>query len=588
MKQTMKTTLLAILLFFLLSPSLFAENCASKWQNGMPSLPNYTSFSCKLFKQYNSSEANFKIYYSTQNGDQVSANKKQRMLDAIQALKDAYSTYGQTISHYTSRHLPSATIIFIGFNSPNNNMLEYARTFVKHAQAGEACPIIIYDNLIHNNNSPISPAQFKQIVAHEYFHCTQYALFPQQMYGPGGDEASAISITNWWTEGSAEYYSNVVYPHTNFEYRNAKFYNPDIPIHKQSNPYSTAPFFQALEKFVPANEMGLLFKSLPTSGGEDDQITSLRNFRMMSKYFHQFAKDMENQTIKDTGGGYGPTVYHHHYKSTHLIKKVKQQTISVKVTPWTIQNYLFKFPTEGYYRIHIPQLDGVQVSFRKKGSKKFEEFFYMFPKTVDTGCSTKDVEIEYLVTYTGSSSAPLPFSFEIEYEESPCVCNQATTGLDKCLVGTWTLDNQSIIDVAATTFGQDLINFTIFNPIYFTIHANQTISLQIEDWTLSYAIDPGMNMGNIPVTNIVSGDISGIGGNVDNRTVCLKDMVGLVNIITQTQLGGHTSNGTAQFDASSQYSALHYKCQGNTLNVDTQLPVGPGGAMQDISIIFRK
>ena len=63
-------------------------------------------------------------------------------------------------------------------------------------------------------------------IAHEMFHCVQYAsLSPEQMatYGAGGD---------WWIEGSAEYFANLTLPGRN--------YHPDLIEAFQSRATSTS------------------------------------------------------------------------------------------------------------------------------------------------------------------------------------------------------------------------------------------------------------------------------------------------------------------------------------------------------------
>jgi hypothetical protein len=66
-----------------------------------------------------------------------------------------------------------------------------------------------------------------QTVAHEMYHRVQQTLFD-----------NPPSPSPWWIDGSANYFSNVVYPRLNEEWPAACTYHPEIVLYA-NDPYST-------------------------------------------------------------------------------------------------------------------------------------------------------------------------------------------------------------------------------------------------------------------------------------------------------------------------------------------------------------
>ena len=69
---------------------------------------------------------------------------------------------------------------------------------------GGACPITLYASGVS-----LSLAAYRQSVAHEAFHCLQDRNF----------STAPFEVNAWWVEGSAEYFSDVVYPDVDLEHR---------------------------------------------------------------------------------------------------------------------------------------------------------------------------------------------------------------------------------------------------------------------------------------------------------------------------------------------------------------------------------
>jgi hypothetical protein len=83
---------------------------------------------------------------------------------------------------------------------------------VPSASTDDRYPIVVYLPAIQENEqtkgAPDDFGHFMQTIAHEMFHCYQVWNFPEQ-----ADDA--WSVQDWWGEGTANYFSNVVWPKVN-------------------------------------------------------------------------------------------------------------------------------------------------------------------------------------------------------------------------------------------------------------------------------------------------------------------------------------------------------------------------------------
>lgn len=143
---------------------------------------------------------------------------------------------------------------------------------------------------------------FRQTIAHELFHCFQsWEIRPQYLQfftGSGG-----LRATQWWVEGSAEYFSNAVFPRINDEWNRIGLFNarsPDTAIHHMS--YENWIFFQHLANAVGDDGIIRMLKALPASGGSRQQADSLAGFSDMQNIFHKFGQDYLDGEIRDASG----------------------------------------------------------------------------------------------------------------------------------------------------------------------------------------------------------------------------------------------------------------------------------------------
>ncbi len=202
-----------------------------------------------------------------------------------QAVRDAVPVYRSLGS------LSGARFVFTLTGSPDGPQFT-ADTF-----GGSPCPILIYPSAL-----TLSVDSFKQTVAHELFHCWQFGNLGAQSTGVG------YAARRWWSEGTAEYFSNVVYPSTNFEYGKLGAYDSATRLQtitgsSDAIAYGNFIFFQFLANRLGNTGVSDLLQHMPTSGGTSEQQAALAAYPNMADLFQEFAQAYWDRAIADTDGG---------------------------------------------------------------------------------------------------------------------------------------------------------------------------------------------------------------------------------------------------------------------------------------------
>ncbi len=141
------------------------------------------------------------------------------------------------------------------------------------------------------------PDTFKQIIAHEMFHCFQVSFLYTQAY------VVKSTFNDWRVENSADFFSNLVYPSVNLEWDNL----PVFDINMKDNDifhgsYENSVFFQFLANnagIKPAQIIDLL-ASMPVSGGFSEQRSALAAFPDIDNLWHKFGQDYVDRKINDS------------------------------------------------------------------------------------------------------------------------------------------------------------------------------------------------------------------------------------------------------------------------------------------------
>lgn len=302
---------------------------------------------------------------------------------------------------------------------------------------GEPCPIFFY---------PFGMAagyeEFKQALAHEAFHCIQSTLYWDQMSGSRDNR--------WWVEGTAMYFSNVVYPDFNTEWPYSQHYNPgnsDGTPTLFDHVYGSNFFFQSLANRIGNGDDGMLalIASMPTLPGPAAQQDALSAYAGMPDHWHGFGEQYLDKRVHDSGTlivdvepDRGEPLY---------VSPSANETFNV--APFTLYRREIIFDSGHSYNISIDRMAGDgQYSAREIADGSV---WGPMPDMLVTDCDAP-ARYQFLATSTSRSAAP-PYALRIYIEETPgCGCKPPHQ-FDACVVGDWELDDSSVDELIEEMLG---------------------------------------------------------------------------------------------------------------------------------------
>src|SRR6185503_4641169 len=133
------------------------------------------------------------------------------------------------------------------------------------------------------------------LVAHDMFHCFQNQNL---VYHPVDYAAN-----QWWVEGTAVYFSNVVYPNVNVEYQFSSAFDAGYVNRSLFEmAYENFIFFQYLGGVANNGAIIGLIQDMPRAGGVSAQRAYMAGYPGMDELFHEFAQAYLNGEIRDTSG----------------------------------------------------------------------------------------------------------------------------------------------------------------------------------------------------------------------------------------------------------------------------------------------
>jgi hypothetical protein len=199
-----------------------------------------------------------------------------------QALTDSIQTY---------EHLDDvlSDIVIILTDRRAQEDPKYVATTIRPAWPTGACQIVLYSPW-----STFNDTFRRQALAHELYHCVQQTMIENA-------NAAYAYGSNWRGEGSAAYFSYVVYPTYNLEWLNLD-YSPDEPIYNARDPYSADLFFQVLRNSFGASYVNKWVISQTFTSSRAEERTRLSKLADFADHFHLFAQKFSLDDIYDTGG----------------------------------------------------------------------------------------------------------------------------------------------------------------------------------------------------------------------------------------------------------------------------------------------
>ncbi len=496
--MTLLTLMENSLIFFLLASlapivgtteGLAAEpvvNCADFWAKGFPVIGYEKKFLCVKYWSVPMGEGEAGVYFSAPVVSGVATSEVpdelrpvlERMKAAVIDSVGVYKDYGW---------MRPPTLVYTGLKSARKRGAEVPKF---QGEYPESVAVMVYKDLL------AEPENYqKQLIAHELFHVLQLTQMASQFQNPDSD---------WWVEGSADYFSGLVYPAINREFENAEAFDSDTVIFKQG--YANTALFQSwANTWIGPTGVFDFLKDMPKveETGLGVQRAAYASIPTVQLYFHQFAEEFMRTQIKDVSGVYLPT---HFVGPLPVELKVGKNTIENSTEPFTISSKRLKLKKGQKAEIEFvpPTEDESKFSISARnaiGNRAFDGVYAGYPITLDGRCKKDGAELEFAMTSVLPSSGEHRSSFKVDVTESECPC-KGDRPLDEKVIGRWRISNDSmkaflsaalggsatvdsvsgISEVEVTKDGQLIESFSQFTAIAHTDDA--VITVELPDGTM--------------------------------------------------------------------------------------------------------
>lgn len=278
---------------------------------------------------------------------------------------------------------------------------------------------------------------FRQTIAHELFHCyqmTNLGLLPRPL-APAGSVGG--DPTEWWVEGSAEYFASVVYPSVNAEFDyldDLDSVSPNSSLITYSYPaYAFFEYLDAQGGMTPEGVVDGILRELPVAGSFDDQQAAVAGLPGMADAFHEFGRSYLDKQLQDLGGGVVPL---HPQPGESASFGVGPGEAHFTLDPFVLHRYRLSFADHTRFTV-TQQTEGVNRNAARPASAPGA--WSEMPPEVNTDCGDSEyVLLATSVVPPGAEAVTVDINTrgrQLE-EDQPC---------DECVVGSWVLDNGSYL-----------------------------------------------------------------------------------------------------------------------------------------------
>ena len=380
------------------------NECATLWRNGFPVI-EMPSFPCFMFGERTVAGHSYKVYYPMSwVGDAGKYPYYSAALVASQAAIDYYKTLGDV----KSINIIFSTMDIGGFD---------ALTYYAYFRGDEACPILIHPSALRGG----ADLAFNQLIAHEIFHCFQSWNLHHQY-------VDAEDSVLWWSEGTAEYFSNLVYKDVNNEHQYARrFAERSTTVSLIHLSYENFAFFQFLGNQVGPEGVLSVLRTMPVTPGARAQMVALAAVHNIDTIFEAFTRAVMDNKLKDSDGSIirFPEVF----TDEVYLNDIDSREFTGR--PFVLARYSINLPREKSFTTESPS-DGLgQSAWRVWGA---DSGWGAFPAIITGTCDETLLYGGYVIT-----TAP-----ETEQKQTIAIVSATARPCDKCLFGRWNATNDSV------------------------------------------------------------------------------------------------------------------------------------------------
>jgi hypothetical protein len=264
------------------------------------------------------------------------------------------------------------------------------------------CQVLMYPRAMADG-----VAAMQQTVAHEVFHCFQLWNIPAHV------ESSYRTANRWWVEGSAEYFSNVVYPATNDEWEWVDVFDQKSALKAlHAMAYENTVFFQYLGSMRGDAAIIQLFQSFAPASSPQASADVLTAQPGMQSLFHDFAQAWADRSIADTGGGYLPTTLYIAGDNQHLINT--GLWLALEAPPLSLPRHLLAFAPQSLWQVSTTfgGAPGLESARHWDSLQAWDSL----PPEVRPGCES---QVVYIYVLTSAAPGADPHKGEMNVVQAP-------------------------------------------------------------------------------------------------------------------------------------------------------------------------
>lgn len=392
------------------------------------------------------------------------------------------------------------------------------------------CPITLFTSA-----SAGSMDKFRQTVAHEVFHCVQDWSFTSAPY----------ATHKWWLEGSAEYFSNVVYPSVNDEHGwTSGFDSRSMTQNLTQMAYENTVFFQYYANVRGDGATIDLLRNVSAAGATVDAVASTPG---MEKLWRDFVVAGAADAIFDTGGGTVGRLE----RVIRIIPVDAVQAVELETSPMRAARYAVRYMKGKRYEQNTDESSHVSVAWANEATDLGA--WTEMPVEVRPTCEKNRT---YVAVVTTAAEPVSPKANVSTAEQAVC---------DPCLLGTWGLQLGTFADYIMTVMesgGEQVPGMSIVmdGSYIFVFEADGTMSAE-KNFTMVASIE---NVGAAPATKLTGSESGRYNADGDRITV--------------TGWQGESTASIGDISSSvfsdAQGEASGYTCEDDVLTLTT-LPYGP-------------
>lgn len=449
--------------------------------------------SCYLYEQEIIDGYSYRVYYPYYwQGDE---EKESLVTAAFQGLIDSvvvYSDFGR---------MENINMMFSLLPDPK---APRTLAFQTYAPKGVTCPLTL---LPASSNG--TTAAFMQTIAHEVFHCFQDWNFVTDGY----------SDNKWWLEGSAEYFSNVVYPDVNDEHG----FLGQFDIRSLFNSlmdlsYENFIFFQHAANTYGNEAIISLLRSL---GNANYTASALAAYDNMDTTFQDFVVGYTSTGIRDTDGS---MIAPDEISAKKAVQIDKEGDHKFSTSAFIATRYIMNYKKELRFMQEPKEDQDGKYSTVKAKERRDPSKWSALPPELRSTCKN-DLKYGLVMTTTQTSG---------DYEFTAVVNKTEKAECDPCLLGVWQIDNDSfenyILGLMESQGGVEGI--PPGSDLLLEIEGSYLMEFKDEGEILSrrdrFSITSGIT-GYPGFTTVIDSQGSGNYSTVDGKKLDFLDMVDYVN-----------------------------------------------------------